>query len=347
MRTLSSGPSRRAARVRRRGVPFRMVSCSRTYHPAYPSSSTALTIAAMSTSPSPSSTYMPPPRPRCRSPPGLHATCPVEADVLEVDVGDAVGVGLRDGHGVTAADEEVPGVEAEPDAAAREDRSVSSPLSTMVPTWGCRVAFRPRTAAASRSRSRLPSKVSQPASSSTGGRRTLGPSLRPAPPWRPGGDEPVHRALDLGERVVLEVVQDDRHELAHACSPWAARVSALACGSAGRKSSGPNSVAARPRSLISDSTVSTSYCQPQPGTSHTPHEMGAPAMRCSRGRMVVLTGSRSPPGARRAPRDGTARTPRRCGRPASASSRCRGRTAAPGDVREPPARPGRPGGGAP
>ena len=73
----------------------------------------------MSTSPSPSGVHASAHGLGVGRLPGLHATCPVEADVLEVDVGDAVGVG-RDGHGVTA-DEEVPGVEAEPDAAARDD----------------------------------------------------------------------------------------------------------------------------------------------------------------------------------------------------------------------------------
>src|SRR6187402_797912 len=73
--------------------------------------------------------------------------------------------------------------------------------------------------------------------------------------------------------------------------PWAASVAALASGASGRKPSGPNSVAAMPTSRIWVSTTSGSSWWPQPGTSHTPHEMGAPATRWASGERADI-GSR-------------------------------------------------------
>ena len=67
------------------------------------------------------------------------------------------------------------------------------------------------------------------------------------------------------------------------------------------------------RSRISPSTVAGSSWWPQPGTSQTPQEIGAPAMRSARGgvwcSLVRLPGSR--PGRPGGLRAGTARTPRR------------------------------------
>ena len=52
-------------------------------------------------------------------------------------------------------------------------------------------------------------------------------------------------------------------------------------GSSGKNPGGPSSVPRSPSDAISDSTVSGSGITPQPGTSHAPHEIGAPANRSS------------------------------------------------------------------
>src|SRR5687767_15311699 len=65
----------------------------------------------------------------------------------------------------------------------------------------------------------------------------------------------------------------------------------MAAGSAGKNPCGPSSVAVRPASTISDRTWSGSSWTPQPGTSETPHEMGAAASFTSGGHFAHAHGT--------------------------------------------------------
>src|SRR5918997_2400661 len=60
------------------------------------------------------------------------------------------------------------------------------------------------------------------------------------------------------------------------CSPSTREASV---GSSGKKPSGPDSIAGRPRESASSSTRSALIWCPHPSTSLTPHDIGAPAMR--------------------------------------------------------------------
>ena len=143
-------------------------------------------------------------------------------DVLEVHVHDALGVGRGDRDRVAAPDQRGgrcrrTGRRGSP----ASTRSVSSPVSTMVPTWGCSAATTPRVRAWSAIRSRLPSRVAQPASSSSG--RASYPSTpvygRQHDDAGAAGDTAVDEAVHLGHRVVRGVVQQDGEEAADGAQP--------------------------------------------------------------------------------------------------------------------------------
>ena len=111
-------------------------------------------------------------------------------------------------------------------------RSVSSPVSTMVPTWGCRVASRPCSAAASEIRSRLASRVAHCASSSTG---PLVVALRAGGGGdddrrRLRGGERLHGQHDLRQGVGRGVVQHHGHELADGAQPGGGERARLGLG---------------------------------------------------------------------------------------------------------------------
>ena len=191
---------------------------------------------------------------------------------------------------VGAADEQVAGVEAERRRRCRRGRArTSSPVSTMVPTCGCSVAVTPTSAATAASRSRLGSRRAQPSSSSTG--RSSYPSRPVAaastsvrhPPRR----RPPERS-DGGHRVVSRVVQDHRDEPAHGVQPVLGQH--LRPAPPGRREEalrpelgcGQAQLAHLPRGRWRRRTAT-----PSPGTSQTPHEMGAAAMRSANGRLMT------------------------------------------------------------
>ena len=89
-------------------------------------------------------------------------------DVLEVHVLDARRVLDRERDRVDAADQQVPGVQAQPDRAPGQHPVDSSGFSTIVPTCGWRVAAIPCAAASPAIRSSRPSRCCQPDSSSAG-----------------------------------------------------------------------------------------------------------------------------------------------------------------------------------
>ena len=63
--------------------------------------------------------------------------------------------------------------------------------------------------------------------------------------------------------------------------PYSDNTERSSAGSRGRNPGAPSSVATRPSERISDSTRSAGNITPQPGTSQTPHVIGAPARRLS------------------------------------------------------------------
>ena len=81
-------------------------------------------------------------------------------------------------------------------------------------------------------------------------------------------------------------MQDERDEAADEAQPVAVEPRADRAPSSGSQPSAPSSVAVRPSAAISASTRSGGSCRPQPGTSQTPHEMGAPASRLQTRRRV-------------------------------------------------------------
>src|ERR687890_1355190 len=68
------------------------------------------------------------------------------------------------------------------------------------------------------------------------------------------------------------------------CSPSTREASV---GSSGKKPSGPDSIAGRPRESASSSTRSALIWWPHPSTSLTPHDIGAPAMRVSQSTCLI------------------------------------------------------------
>lgn len=203
--------------------------------------------------------------------------------------------------------------------------STSAAFSTIVPTCGWIVASTPLAAASMASLSRLPSSVLQPASSSTG--RSSYPSRPVAAASTsvvaPAATKPSSAAATAGDGSYDGSCSTTGTNPPTARRPTSARVFAFSAGSSGRNPSGPNSVAARPTSRISASTVCGSYCQPHPGTSHTPQEIGAPAIRCTKsviGRSPSLMRSR--PTAQRDSPGATVHTRRQYGRPDTRPGPC-------------------------
>ena len=169
-----------------------------------------------------------------------------------------------------------------PMALSSRTRCTSAASSTIVPTCGCRVARDARLRRQAASRSRLPSRVDQPASSRTG--RSSYPSWPvAAASTRVRGarlDEGLQRGPDRGHGVVRRVVQDHGDEAAHGMKAVVRqhfRRGARLLGQEARPARTPWRPG-RPRAS-GRARWPTSYCHPQPGTSQTPHEIGAAAMR--------------------------------------------------------------------
>ena len=203
---------------------------------------------------------------------------------------DPPGVLDGDADGVAPADEQVAGVEAERDAAAGQH--AVGLLARL--DHGADVGVQGREQAVLGRGVRDPVEVGQQ-------RRPLGVvehrALVVALRAGGGGDDDRGR-LRGGERLHGRTTSG-RGSDAGSCSttgtnwptarsPAAASVRALASGASGRNPSGPNSVAARPTSRICSSTRSGPSWWPQPGTSHTPQEIGAPATRSRSGVGVVV-----------------------------------------------------------
>ncbi len=141
--------------------------------------------------------------------------------VLEVDVGHPVRTLLRDGDRVAAADQQVPGVEAQADAAAAQH-----PFGLLAGLdHGADVGVQGRLEATRGGGHVEPVEIAEEGGPALGvehraGVVPLGPGRR-REHERGGvrGDETVHGQVDLGERVVVRVVQDDRDELADGGEP--------------------------------------------------------------------------------------------------------------------------------
>ncbi len=169
-------------------------------------------------------------------------------------------------------------------------RRVSSPVSIIVPMCGCSEASTPRLAAWSAIRSRLASRVAQPASSSSG--RASYPSWPvPAASTTMPAFAARHSSTNAstpGSGSWPGSCRTATWKPPTAPRPCSASWATRAFASASRKPGGPNSVATRPRPCISVSTRSGVSWKPQPGTSQRPHEIGAPATR-STGRERLTT----------------------------------------------------------
>ena len=231
---------------------------------------------------------------------GLDLPGPVEADVLEVDVGDPVRVlRLRDGDRVAAADEQVTGVEAQPDAAAGEH-----PVGLLARLdHGADVRVQGGGEAASGgslldpvevAQQRLPSRCrrardgrrSPPARSPRRARRS-----RRAP-----ATSAVHRPLDLGEGVVAGSWSTTGTNCPTALSPWAARRSALACGVGGEEAVGTELGGGQADlAHLGQDDARRRLAAPAGHLAHAPRDGGtgdALAMLRSGGHRWCLTGSR-------------------------------------------------------
>ncbi len=203
-------------------------------------------------------------------------------DVLQVHVDDPLGMGGGEGHRIRAPDQQVTGVDAEPDPRPGED--ALGLLARL--DHGPDVGVQRRHHTAGPGTVRDPVEVAE--QDGPAGIVQLGPVVVPVD----AGEGRQHHDAGTDTRRSASMKRftsgsgswpgswsSSGRKPPTAWRPYDASWSALAAGSASRNPSGPNSVAARPSSRICVSTVSAASWKPHPGTSHTPHEIGAPATR--------------------------------------------------------------------
>ena len=204
-------------------------------------------------------------------------------DVLEMHVGDALGSLTRQVDRIGAADQRVAGVQAQWDGRAvehsqdlvalldhRSDVRVDNcPDSTL----GRGVGGGDRDCVAGFSNS----------CSSSSGRESSPSEPVPRPDTKTSAraaTKTVEDARRVGHRIIVGFVQQYGSKSAD-CAQLVTRehLGRLSAGAVGRKPVGSDFGCGRPTSRISGEDLRGSSWYPQPGTSHTPHEIGAPAMR--------------------------------------------------------------------
>ena len=168
-----------------------------------------------------------------------------------------------------------------------------SSVSTNVPTWGCSATVRPSPAAIASIASTLAARLRQPSSSSSVGcvqpsSSTIDSTNIRAPAAASSVDASrASRAASPSERWW----STSGTNAPTSCRSWRPSVSRNAPGSVGKNPGGPSSVPRSPTEAISDRTRSGSGITPQPGTSHAPHEIGAPARRSLTAALLAIGAS--------------------------------------------------------
>ncbi len=184
-----------------------------------------------------------------------------------------------------------PGSRHQPALVAASSASTCSARSTSVPTWGWMTVRRPSDAVSSASASTwLPSRR-QPASPSgcSGSDQSSAPTIASTNVSAPAAAIVVAtrraRASAGAGSASCRTSGTKPPTSVSACGSSAARIASASSGS--QSSIGPSSVAPSPTCAISAKTRSGGSIAPQPGTSQTPHEIGAPATLASPARPLI------------------------------------------------------------